>query len=239
MSFTEFQPDLPPFDVPLPQPALPVPAGGWPGFPRHWPAQADLIDWCQHMGSGVAILLVLLGVVYLLFGFYLFKWLVVLNAAVVGAALGAALGAKAGATLPGGILGGFTAAAITWPLMKWAVAIMGGIFGAALGASVWKTLALEPAFAWTGAAMGLIFCGLLCFILFRGSVMMYTSLQGSVMLVFGIVGLIYKYPDAAGKITATLQKPYLLPIVIFIPALLGMVYQHGSMAPPEPAGKGK
>lgn len=211
---------------------------GWLNFPAHWPAQTDLLLWLHEMGSAVALLLVLLGLVYLLFGFYLFKPLVLLNAAFVGAMAGVIISSKTGGPVPSGILGGFIAAAVTYPLMKWAVALMGGLFGALLGLTLWRTFGLEAGFAWTGGCMGLIACGLLCFIVFRGSVMAYTSLQGSVMLVFGILSLIYKYQGLAPKLAQGLQvKPFMVPMIIFIATILGLIYQQNSgFNAPAPAG---
>jgi hypothetical protein len=75
--------------------------------------------------------------------------------------------------------------------------------------------------------MGLIFCGLLSFMLFKQCVMAYTSLQGAVMLIFGILGLIYKYQNLAPAVTDSITlKPFLLPALIFIPAILGLIYQQ-------------
>src|SRR4051794_16456186 len=104
-----------------------MPLMGWFQVPAHWPAQGDLLTWCQHMTPGAAALLVIGGIIYIGFGSYLYKALVTLNAALVGAYVGALIGQKTGATVPGAMLGGFTAAANTWPMMKWAVAAMGGI----------------------------------------------------------------------------------------------------------------
>jgi hypothetical protein len=59
-------------------------------LPRTWPHQGDLLTWCQHMTPGVATLLIIMGIVYLLFGYQIFKGLVLVNAAVVGAYLGPA-----------------------------------------------------------------------------------------------------------------------------------------------------
>jgi hypothetical protein len=98
---------------------------------------------------------------------------------------------------------------------------------------------LQPDLCWAGALTGLILFGLLSFILFRGSVMMYTSLQGSVMLVFGILGLIYKYQSIAPTVTDKMTlKPFLLPLTIFVPALLGVVYQQTQFAGAEAGGGG-
>ena len=179
-------------------------------LPGHWPVQTDLLQWCQSMGPGSAAILVIGGLIYLLFGWYIFRSLVMINAAFAGACVGA-----------------FVAGALTWPLMKYAVAFMGGVFGALLGASLWRAVGLEPYLSWAGAMTGLVLFGLLSFILFRGSVMMYMSLQGSVMLIFGILGLIYKYQDIAPKVTENMTlKPFLLPVAIFIPAVLGLIYQQ-------------
>jgi hypothetical protein len=179
------------------------------------------------MIPAVAALLVLLGVIYLLFGYNMHKGLIILNAAVLGASLGAALGESNHIEVPLAIVGGFAAAAITWPLMKWAIAVMGGLFGAILGASMWRLFNLDPTFTWAGAGMGLVALGLLSFILFRGCVMMYTSLQGSVMLIFGIVSLLCRHDNILASIGANMQlRPLLLPITIFIPAIAGLIYQQ-------------
>src|SRR5262245_52040029 len=184
-----------------------------------WPVQTDLLQWAQEMSPGVATLLVLGGIIYLMFGVHIFKWLVMLNAALFGAFVGGKIGEKGGSMAAGASVGGFLAAALTWPVMKYAVALMGGIFGALLGASIWRSVGLEPSMCWAGGLTGLAFFGLIAFIVFKASVIMYTSLQGSVMLIFGILGLIYKYQSIAPQITENMTlKPFLLPVAIVIPA---------------------
>src|SRR5688500_20200154 len=80
--------------------AAPAPAHptGWMNFPAHWPAQTDLLQWCHEMGSAEALLLILLGLVYLRFGFHLFKPLVLVNAAFVVEIAGVLISDKAGGT---------------------------------------------------------------------------------------------------------------------------------------------
>jgi hypothetical protein len=188
-------------------------------MPSTWPNQMDLLTWSQKMGPGMATVLIILGIIYLMFGFYLFKGLVVMNAACVGAWIGAMIGERSGSAMP--------------------CAVLGGLLGAALGGSIWRLVDLDPHFAWAGAGMGLIACGLFCFILFRGSVMAYMSLQGSIMLVFGILGLLYKYQDIGPKITNGLQaKTFILPMAVFIPTVIGLLYQQSSNKP-APAGPPK
>jgi hypothetical protein len=198
-------------------------------MPSSWPSQMDLLQWSQQMGPGMATVLILLGIIYLMFGFYLFKGLVVMNAACVGAWFGAMIGDRSGSAMPCAVLGAFVAAAVTIPTMKWAVAVLGGLLGAGLGGSIWRLFDLDPHFAWAGAGMGLIACGLFCFILFRGSVMAYMSMQGSIMLVFGVLGLLYKYQNLGPKITSGLQaRTFILPMAVFIPTVIGLLYQQSS-----------
>lgn len=210
-----------------------VPPVGPFQVPDHWPMQGDLLTWCQQMGPGMAALLILVGIIYLLFGYNIFKILVLVNAAIVGGAIGAMIGQKTNFVLPLVFTFAFFAAALTFPMMKWAVAVMGGVFGALLGAGLWRTFGMDANFIWAGAAIGLVFFGLLSFILFRGCVMTYMSLQGATMLIFGILSLAYKYADVAPKVTESLTlKPFLLPMAILIPTVLGVMYQQNS-APAE------
>src|SRR5687768_6855723 len=193
------------------------------------------------MGALTAALLVIAGVTYLLFGVYAYRALVTINAAVVGTYLGAIIGHRAGNATAGAMVGGFAACALAWPLMKYAIALMGGVFGMLLGASIWRAAGLESQYAWAGGGMGMIFFGMLSFLLYRGSIMMFTSLQGSVMLVFGLLGLIYKYQELAPHVSHNLlARQFLLPLFIFIPATLGLLWQQTQYpgAAPQPAGGG-
>jgi len=204
----------------------------------HWPAQGDLIDWCQQMPPVVAAMLLVFGLIYLLFGVTWYKWLVTLNAALLGAYIGLRLGRMTDGPLVGAFIGAFTSAAVTMPLMKWCVAVMGGIYGGVLGAAIWRSFNIDPQFAWAGALSGLIFFGMLSFIIFRGSIIAYMSLQGSVMMIFGVLGLIFKSTSVAPQIAQHLQlKPFLLPAAIFVPALIGLIYQQTTGGAAEPKKK--
>jgi hypothetical protein len=202
------------------------------GAGPRWPQNGDLLRGCEQMNAGIATILLMAGIVYLLWGYQVFKWLITLNAAALGAYLGWLLGETAEAGVPCAIVGGFVCAVVTWPTMKYAVAVMGGLFGAVLGATLWMTFRLEPAFAWSGAGMGLILFGLLSFIVFRGSVMVYTSLQGAVMMILGILGLIFKINEVAPTVTRKIEvAPFLVPMAVLVPMVIGMIYQNASTEP--------
>ncbi len=212
-------------------------------LPSHWPAQGDLIQWCQSMAPGTATVLVIVGLVYMLFGWYAFKGLVTLNAAMAGGCLGAIIADRVADAAPvGAIVGAIMAAATTWPMMKYAIAGMGGIFGALVGAALWRSFNLDPNLAWAGALVGLVLFGMLSFVVFKTSVMMYTSLQGAVMFTFGTLALLFKYQSITPQVIQHLTlKPFLLPLAVFVPAMIGLIYQQTQYGDgdPVPAGKKK
>jgi hypothetical protein len=209
-------------------------------LPTHWPGQTDLLQWCHTMGPGEAALMILAGVVYLLWGLEIYKFLVILNAALLGAFLGAIVGTKVGEEIVAAAIGAFMAGAVAWSLMKYAVSLMGGIFGALAGASLWRAFSLPPELSWAGAMSGLILFGLMSFIVFNGSVMTYMSLQGAVMLLMGVLGLASKYQDLMPKLSQWFSKqPLLLPVAIGVPMVIGLIYQQTNGVPALAAGASK
>jgi hypothetical protein len=217
----------------------PTPENNLPPMPEswgHWPGEPDLLNWCHNMHPGTAIALILLGIVYLAFGYYLFKALVTLNLGLMGAYFGHALTHNTTAPWAGAVFGAFIAAALAWPLMKYAVALTGGLFGAVLGASIWRVTNLPPDLHWAGALTGMIAFGLLSFVIFKHSVMLFLCLQGAVMLVLGGLGISYKYQSLSADITHNFTgKPFLLPMAICVPMLLGLIFQHSHAAQIEAA----
>jgi hypothetical protein len=199
----------------------PLPAGG------HWPREADFVNWCQAIGPGMAAVLLMLGLVFLLWGYPVFRYLIMLNFGVVGAYLGASLGKGADTALAGALLGGFLAAAIAWPMMRWAVALTGAGIGTILGAAIWRAAGQDRGFDWAGGLAGCIAFGMLSFIAFRGGIILYTSLQGGGLLASGILGLLEKYPSIAPKLAdAFIKQPFLLPTAIVVPAVVGLIFQN-------------
>src|SRR5437764_9944895 len=98
-----------------PTSAAPAPAAGaWLQMPSHWPAQGDLLSWSQNMAPGTAAVLVLAGLIYLVFGFFVFRALVTLNAALLGGYIGAWVGRKGGPSGGGRLSRGLGAAGGGW-----------------------------------------------------------------------------------------------------------------------------
>jgi hypothetical protein len=185
----------------------------------------------------------LAGVIYLTYGKGLYRWLVTFNAAIVGGYFGSLIGDGGQSSIVGALLGGVVAGAIAWPFTKYSVAATGGLFGVAVGATVWRLADLDPRFAWAGGMTGMVFFGMLTFILADASILVFMCGQGAAMLVFGILGMAYKYPDVARQIGGALSsRPMLLPIIIAGAAGAGWWYQRkhggGGAAPSGGGGKG-
>jgi hypothetical protein len=208
-------------------------------MPRHFPHISDVLNFCRHMGPAEAALFLIIGVLMILFGINLYKAVVMINAGLVGAAIGMFIGEKAGNESVGALIGGFTAALIAWPLMKHAVAIMGFAIGGIVGASLWRMSAVQqPELYWVGGLLGGITFGLLSFLLFRGCVMMYTSLQGATMAIFGLLSIVMKYQDLDPRVAHYISaKAFVLPLAIFIPTLFGLIFQQTPSAAAKPAAK--
>ncbi len=175
------------------------------------------------------------GLVYLLQGWKIFKILVVVNAAILGSLAGSRLGAEmAGPNAPlfCGIAGGLLLAVLALPAMKYAISIMGALVGSFLGYALWGYVAGAAGrpqlqeYAWAGALIGLIALGLLAFVVFRLVVMVFTSVQGSLMVVTGMLGLLMMAESLRKNLADSLKtKIHLLPLLIGVPAIIGFAFQ--------------
>ena len=204
----------------------------------------------QHLIAGVQQLGVVWGIVFVIVGllclFNGYKWYRVTTiglALLLGLLAGYILGQHIGAPF---ILAGCLGAlcfAVAFPLLKYMVAALGGLAGAFIGANTWQAVAMGingvvgegsvPADAyWAGALAGLMFCGMLAFILFKLSVVLYTSVSGSTIAVFGSLALVLSIEPWQQAVVSTLtESPAVVPILVFVPAVIGLILQHASPPP--------
>ena len=59
-----------------------------------FPAQNDVMTWAQTMGIGTCLLLIVVGAVYLLYGWQVYRPLITLNAAIIGGYIGVLVGQR-------------------------------------------------------------------------------------------------------------------------------------------------
>jgi hypothetical protein len=212
------------FAVPLP----PVPTG-----PSHWPHVYDVLAWCQSVGPGVAVVMVIVGAVYALWGWEIYKTLMAANAALVGSYLGAAVGRPGtDSAVMGAIVGAVLAASIAWPLSRWMVAATGAVVGIAMGGALWHMAQLDPRLTWAGSLIGLATFGLLGFVVLKHAVMLFTGFEGAGLFVAGLVGLLFHLPSMPKIVYRVLHnQPAILTAVVLLAGVISYVYQHSNIAP--------
>ena len=197
-----------------------------------------LIQGIQKLGVVWGLVFVIVGLLCLFNGYRWYRVTTIGLALVLGLFAGYILGEHIGAPyVVAGCLGALCFA-VAFPLLKYAVAALGGLAGAFIGANTWQALAVGlnnltgpdtvPADAyWAGALAGLLFCGMLAFILFKLSVVLYTSVSGSTLAVIGSLALVMTIePWQQAVASALTESPAVVPILVFVPAVIGLVLQH-------------
>ncbi|MEM6458971.1 MAG: hypothetical protein AAF710_06230 [Planctomycetota bacterium] len=220
-------------------------------------AQPDhVIQHLQALGAVWAVVFVIVGVLCMFNGYKFYRLATVAVALMLGLFAGYWFGGKIGAHyVVAGCLG-LLLATLAFPLMKYAVAVFGGLSGAFVGANLWSGLAhavnriasdnagaarnIIPAGEyWLGALLGLLICGMLAFILFKLSVVMFTSVSGSTIAVMGVLALLLSFEPWHDAVASGLRASQLvIPLLVFVPAAIGLVLQEansGGML----AGEGK
>ena len=111
---------------------------------------------------------------------YIPKVIAALFVLVLGMFLGIMAGQKSGGNeIWGGLIGMILFAAISVPLMKWCVSLLGAIAGGVVTAGIWIAFDLSQTYLPAGFIVGFVAGGLISFIMLKASVMLFTSLGGS------------------------------------------------------------
>ena len=192
----------------------------------------DLI-WEQITSIGLleSLMFLSFGVVCLLYGWRVFKILVVISFALAGLVGGAAIAKSAGLNADYQILAAVGAAGlvgfISIPLMRYAVSILGAVAGGILTAGIWYALHLPELYIWAGALIGIIAGGMISFIIFKISVMLFSCLGGSALMITGLLALLYQYePTTENVKSLVMTEKWFLPIILLIPTIVGVYLQN-------------
>ena len=179
-----------------------------------------------------AVIAISVGLVYMLYGWRIFRILVVICFGLAGMYLGIFIGRNLGSPIWGGIAGLVLLAVVSVPLMKWCVSILGAVAGGVLTGGLWYACELPLDYIWAGAVIGVVAGGLISFILLKASVMLFTGLGGSTMMMVGVLALLYQYETTITDPTTNYIYDYVhfrnwfLPVVIIIPTIIGMIVQN-------------
>ena len=151
----------------------------------------ELIDRLAEIPLVMAGVLVVVGTLCVLNGYRWHKWVVVVLAFLGGIILGNMLSEQMGRSNIVAAALGLLCAVVATPLLKLAVAIFAGLTGAFVGANCWTAFNdTMPEAHWAGAAMGFIILAMASFILFKLVIMLFTSIGGAAMVVFGGITLL-------------------------------------------------
>jgi len=203
------------------------------------PTRADFVADVQGLSQLEAVVLLLGGVALLALGFKYFKLFVILNGAALGGLVGMYLGATTESTrLPAvlGLGGAVLLGALAYPAIKSFVCLMGAAAGGVLGYGVWNVAANaanRPGMldhAWAGGLVGAVAVGMLAWVAFRAAVMIFTSVQGSLMVVAGGCSLLLAYGMGERLQSELTGNAYVLPVLIGVPAGVGFAFQYSHEA---------
>jgi hypothetical protein len=94
-------------------------------------------DQIAALGWLHAVLAISFGVIYLMYGWRIFKALTVISFALLGLYGGMWIGGRFDKALLGALLGIGVLAVLSIPMMRWAVGILGAVAGGIIAAGIW------------------------------------------------------------------------------------------------------
>lgn len=205
----------------------------------------ELVRNLQALGVVWSMLFLIGGLLFMLNGYRCYKFATVILALLIGLFAGYQLGKTISANpyVVGGCLG-LLMAVCSFPLMKFAVAALGGLSGAFLGANLWTSVvsvAIKGEAAataaqqhWIGALVGLLVFGMLAFVLWKLAIVMFTSVGGATIAAIGGIALLLSFHVTAEAVADGLRTHAItVPLLVFVPALIGLVLQE---VQPDPTG---
>lgn len=197
----------------------------------------NLLENLNYMSIVWAVVFLAAGLVCLLHGFKFYKPVIIISALAIGWCAGYYLGSMEQVGQPY-IAAACIAALLAvccFPLMKYAVAVLGGLVGAFIGANLWTSVmvvgrSVSPDQVdnyWVGALVGLLVGGMLAFILFKLSIVLFTSVSGATITVLGALALLLQIGPWRESITDNLAgNALVIPMLVFVPAIIGLILQE-------------
>ncbi len=187
----------------------------------------DFWNLITSLGWLQAVVCLAFAIIYIVYGWRVFRALVIINVAMVGMFLGRMAGAKMGSPALGGVMGTLILGAMSWPFMKYCVAVLGAACGTLIGAAAWRACGLPDQMIWAGAMTGIIAGGFLAFSSFKMSIMLFTCMQGSMFLVMGALALLNTQPNLAESLSYAIHgNNFFLPLILITPTFCGIVFQR-------------
>lgn len=187
--------------------------------------QITALNWFE------AVIAISFGAIYLFYGWRIFRIVVAISFGLIGLYVGLYVGERVDNVLWGGIIGFCASAALSLPLMRWAVSVLGAVAGGILSGGVWYAFELPEQYILAGALIGIVAGGMISFIIFKHSVILFTSLQGGALIVAGGLALLNLYalnsePDSSRIQELFFQENWFLPVLLLVPTIIGLILQN-------------
>ncbi|MDD5458059.1 MAG: DUF4203 domain-containing protein [Phycisphaerae bacterium] len=187
--------------------------------------------WHQITNLGIleALTFIAFGTVCLLYGWRVFKILVVICFAAAGLIIGSLISEIIVGTANPliAVLAGIVLAVLSIPLMRWGVSVLGAIAGGILTAALWYALQMPEKYIWMGALVGIVAGGMISFIVFRIAVMLFSSLGGSTLIMAGALALFYHYSFTSDHVhRLVFNYNWFMPLLLLIPTAVGIFLQN-------------
>lgn len=148
----------------------------------------DIIAHSANLGLYGAVISVITGIVYMMYGWQIFRVMVAILFAFIGFYAGSFIGNFFGWAMFGGVVMSILFAAGSLPLMRLATGIIIALVSASLAGYLWHISDFPEKYTLACGAVGLILGGLCGFYIFKLAVMAYTSLLGSSIVLTGFYG---------------------------------------------------
>ncbi len=187
------------------------------------------------LGLFGSVMFVITGIVYMLYGWQIFRVMVAIGFAFIGFYLGTMAGDIFGWPMLGGTVAAILLAVLSLPLMRLGTGIIIALASASLAGYLWHISEMPEKYTLACAAVGLILGGLCGFYIFRFAVMAYTSLLGASIVVTGFYGFMMVMSQSGEETVVQPSVPAffnILPLPIFagLLTILGLLIQlkiHG------------
>ena len=193
-----------------------------------WPhTLSDFLRELRAVSPFLGVLALAGGLVLMLYGLTVFRLVVCLNFAVLGANAGYLLAATLGeawAWLTAAIVA-ILAGAACWRVMNIAVAVLAGLAGAAWAATLVGAFGGGTVAVVLGAVIGFGILAALAAILFKQVVIVITSLQGGVLAMIGFVILLHYAPAVYAQLGPVLSSSWFWLLAVLAPTVVGTCYQ--------------
>jgi len=206
--------------------------GGPPTYMTPEEAVGEFVRMCESLSFGwqvaVGVIAALAGVAFLVWGYRLYRWLVVLIFVAIGIVAGmeAALALEFNQTI-GIVAGSVLLGVLAWPAHRLGWGLVGGVvfalvltgFASLMGIEGQVELALIGIVAFVaGAAVTLL--------LMKPLIIVITSLVGAALLVQGTMALVMLWPSVAKAVTRAVEtRPYIVAVAGLVLASVGSAMQ--------------